>query len=163
MRVQVDQVASTQSRETILVGNPPGFRGVALASAFSINTGLNIVCPPYLLPIGRVQQGISMEPPPRRAGGADYYPVPWTSIWGIVIDPTDSQTLYAADHHSGVYLSTDGGATWVPINEGLSTRAVTAMAISSDGQVLYAATEGEGVFRLGEIALDLIYLPVVLR
>ncbi len=156
-------MASTQSRETILVGNPPGFRGVALASAFSINTGLNIVCPPYLLPIGRVQQGISMEPPPRRAGGADYYPVPWTSIWGIVIDPTDSQTLYAADHHSGVYLSTDGGATWVPINEGLSTRAVTAMAISSDGQVLYAATEGEGVFRLGEIALDLIYLPVVLR
>ena len=28
------------------------------------------------------------------------------------------------------------------------------MAISSDRKVLYAATEGEGVFRLGEIALD---------
>jgi len=129
----------------------------------AINTGLELVCPSYLLPIGRVQQGISMEQPPRRAVGADYYPVPWTSIWDIVVDPTDSQTLYAADHHSGVYLSTDGGATWVPINEGLSTRAVTAMAISSDGMVLYAATEGEGVFRLGEIALDLIYLPLVLR
>lgn len=129
----------------------------------AINTGLNIECPSYLLPIGRVQQGVSLEPPLRRIVGADYYPVPWTSIWDIVIDPTDSQTLYAADHHSGVYLSTDGGATWVPINDGLSTRAVTAMAISSDGQVLYAATEGEGVFRLGEIELDLIYLPLVLR
>ena len=129
----------------------------------AINTGLNIECPSYLLPIGRAQQGMSVEPPPRRAVGADYYPVPWTSIWDIVIDPTDSQTLYAADHHSGVYLSTDGGATWVPINEGLSTRAVTALAISSDGKMLYAATEGEGVFRLGEIALVLIYLPLVLR
>ena len=129
----------------------------------AINTGLNIECPSYLLPIGRVQQGVSLEPPPRRVVGADYYSVPWTSIWDIVIDPTDSQTLYAADHHSGVYLSTNGGANWVPINEGLSTRAVTALAISSDGQVLYAATQGEGVFRLGEIELDLIYLPLVLR
>jgi photosystem II stability/assembly factor-like uncharacterized protein len=129
----------------------------------AINTGLNIECPSYLLPIGRVKQGISLEPPPRRVVGADYYTVPWTSIWDIAIDPTDSQTLYAADHHSGVYLSTDGGATWVAINEGLSTRAVTAIAISSDAKVLYAATEGEGVFRLGEIELDFIYLPLVLR
>jgi hypothetical protein len=37
------------------------------------------------------------------------------------------------------------------------------MAISSDGTVLYAATEGEGVFRLGELELGLIYLPLVLR
>jgi hypothetical protein len=35
--------------------------------------------------------------------------------------------------------------------------------IGQHGTVLYAATEGEGVFRLGEIALDLIYLPLVLR
>jgi len=34
--------ASTQSRETILAGNPPGFRGVALASAFSRN---RFACP----------------------------------------------------------------------------------------------------------------------
>ena len=61
------------------------------------------------------------------------------------------------------HLSTDGGAAWVPINEGLSTRAVTAIAISSEGNVHYAATEGEGVFRLGEIELDLTYLPLVLR
>jgi photosystem II stability/assembly factor-like uncharacterized protein len=61
----------------------------------------------------------------------------------------DSQTLYAADHQSGVYLSTDGGANWIIVNEGLSTKTITAMAISSDGKVLYAATEGEGFFALG--------------
>jgi photosystem II stability/assembly factor-like uncharacterized protein len=129
----------------------------------AVNTGLKLVCPSNLLPIGRVEQGLSLDDPPRLGSGADYYSVPWTWIWEIVIDPTDSQTVYAADHHAGVYLSTDGGASWLPINEGLSTRAVTAMAISSDGEVVYAATEGEGVFRLGTVAFDLIYLPLVLR
>jgi len=128
----------------------------------AINSGLSIECPSYLLSIGQVKQGISLEQPPRRSVGADYYSVPWTSVWSIVIDPTNPRTIYAADHHSGVYLSTDGGANWVPINEGLSTKAVTAMAISADGKVLYAATEGEGVFRLGEIEIHTIYLPVVL-
>ena len=118
-----------------------------------MNTGLHIVCPPQLLPIGKVNQGISLEEPPERAVGADYYTIPWTSVWDIVIDPTDSQTIYAADHHSGVYLSTDGGTNWDPINEELKTKAVTAMAISSDGKVLYSATEGGGVFRIGEVEI----------
>ena len=83
--------------------------------------------------------------------GADYYAVPWTSIWDIVVDPTNSQVVYAADHQSGVYLSTDEGSNWVPIREGLSMKAVTALAISSDGEVIYAATEGEGVLRIGTI------------
>jgi hypothetical protein len=48
----------------------------------------------------------------------------------------------------GVYVSADGGASWHPINDGLSTRAVRHLAISTNGKVLYAATSGEGVFRL---------------
>jgi hypothetical protein len=59
--------------------------------------------------------------------------------------------IYAGDHQSGVYMSIDGGNNWLPIKEGLSMKAVTALAISFDGKVLYAATEGSGVFRLGEI------------
>jgi photosystem II stability/assembly factor-like uncharacterized protein len=113
-----------------------------------INTGLSIECPSYLLPIGRVPLGVSIEQPQTMPIVADYYSVPWTSIWSIVIDPTNRETVYAGDHHSGVYLSTNGGASWVPINDGLSTKEVTSMAISSDGKVLYATTEGEGVFRL---------------
>jgi len=69
-------------------------------------------------------------------------------VRSIVLDPTDSQTVYAADLRTGVFRSSDGGATWVKISDGLRTRAVKALAISSDGKVLYAATEGEGVFRL---------------
>jgi photosystem II stability/assembly factor-like uncharacterized protein len=73
---------------------------------------------------------------------------PEAAVSDIAFDPTDLQVMYAADRFSGVYRSTDGGSVWMPINVGLRTRAVNAMAISSDGQHLYAATEGEGVFRL---------------
>ncbi len=45
-------------------------------------------------------------------------------------------------------MSTDGGASWMTINDGLSTKAVAALALSAYGRVLYAATSGEGVFRL---------------
>lgn len=73
---------------------------------------------------------------------------PQTSIHSIVIDPTNSKTVYAADIHSGVFRSDDGGKLWVRINNGLRTRAVEIMAFSADGSILYAGTQGEGVFRL---------------
>ena len=73
---------------------------------------------------------------------------PEAIVSDVVFDPTDGQTMYLADRLSGVYRSTDGGATWTPINTNLRTRDVNALAISSDGEHLYAATEGEGVFRL---------------
>jgi uncharacterized protein (TIGR03437 family) len=73
---------------------------------------------------------------------------PQASIRDIVLDPTGPQIVYAADVMTGVYRSEDGGQLWVSINRGLRTRAVKALAISSDGSTLYAATEGEGVFRL---------------
>ena len=66
----------------------------------------------------------------------------------LVFDPSNPQIVYLADLMSGVYRSTDGGTSWEKINNNLSTRAVTSLSISSDGQHLYAGTNGEGVFRL---------------
>jgi len=66
----------------------------------------------------------------------------------ILFDPTNPSILYLADLSSGVYQSLDGGSTWSKINQGLTMRAVTNLSISSDGQHLYASTNGEGVFRL---------------
>jgi photosystem II stability/assembly factor-like uncharacterized protein len=73
---------------------------------------------------------------------------PEAAIRSVVIDPTNSQTVYAGDWLSGVYRSLDAGQTWYHINKGLRTRAVHKLALSKDGKVLYAATQGEGVFRL---------------
>ena len=86
-------------------------------------------------------------------GGATWNPSmdglnPEATISSLLFDPTNPQVMYTADLFSGVYRSTDGGATWLPFNNGLRTRAVNKLAIMADGQHLYAATEGEGVFRL---------------
>lgn len=70
------------------------------------------------------------------------------SLHDIVFDPTNPQTAYASDFLSGVYRSTDGGRTWAKINNGLRTRAALGLALSTDGQHLYVATDGEGVYRL---------------
>lgn len=75
--------------------------------------------------------------------------MPESSIVSIVFDPTGAQeTVYAADSTTGVYRSLNAGQTWERINQGLVNRAINALAISSDGLHLYAASEGGGVFRL---------------
>lgn len=69
-------------------------------------------------------------------------------VRALVADPLRPNVLYAGSSFSGVYVSEDSGASWRHLNEGLRTRALRSLAISSDGETLYAATLGEGVFRL---------------
>jgi photosystem II stability/assembly factor-like uncharacterized protein len=76
---------------------------------------------------------------------------PNASVHALVINPTRPEIVWLADFRSGVYRSTDHGGTWVPVNQGLTMRAVNALSISADGKVLYAATDGGGVFRLGPL------------
>ena len=72
---------------------------------------------------------------------------PEANISDIVIDSINPDILYTADMFSGVYRSVDGGKTWQQFSEGLRMRAVYQLALSLDGAHLYAATEGEGVYR----------------
>ena len=74
--------------------------------------------------------------------------IPEALVSDLVFDPTNPDTIYLADNSSGVYRSQDGGITWRAIKQGLELRAINALAISSDGQHLYAGSEGMGVFRL---------------
>jgi len=73
---------------------------------------------------------------------------PNAQILDIVIDPVKPNVVYAADQRMGVFRSEDRGKFWVQIDRGLTTRAVRALALSSDGGTLYAATDGGGIFRL---------------
>lgn len=74
------------------------------------------------------------------------------TIRGVAVDPQNSDRVYAGDWHTGAYVSEDAGGVWRHINEGLDNRAITALDISADGNVLYVATQGGGVFRLGDVA-----------
>jgi photosystem II stability/assembly factor-like uncharacterized protein len=72
----------------------------------------------------------------------------------IVIDPSSPEDVWVADYLSGIYHSSDGGQSWESQNEGLTVRAVTDLAISQDGQTLYAATHGGGVYRLSTLSQE---------
>lgn len=73
---------------------------------------------------------------------------PESLISAIAIDPSNPAIIWSSDYFSGVYLSVNGGKTWQQFNDGLTNRTVLDLAISSDGQTLFAATQGGGVFRL---------------
>ena len=70
------------------------------------------------------------------------------SITDIVFNPQNPQEIWAADMTSGIYRSTDGGQAWVQHNSGLLNRTIYALAISKDGNHVYAGTDGSGTYRL---------------
>jgi len=74
---------------------------------------------------------------------------PEIRVVDMVMDPTNSQVIYLGTRGSGVFLSQDGGNSWQALNQGLSMRELSSLTISKDGSVVYAATVGAGVFRLG--------------
>jgi photosystem II stability/assembly factor-like uncharacterized protein len=88
---------------------------------------------------------------------------PNDAIYSIVFDPANPDVIWAGSNKTGVYRWDEGEYRWVHVNDGLRTRAVTDLDISADGKVLYAATWGEGVFRLGDVDLNLVYLPLLHR
>jgi photosystem II stability/assembly factor-like uncharacterized protein len=75
--------------------------------------------------------------------------VPEAAIFDLIADAAHPGVIYAASADSGVYISMDSGATWRAINDGLFQRSGISLSLSSDGDVLYLATNGGGVFRLG--------------
>ncbi len=74
---------------------------------------------------------------------------PETNVVEVVFDAANPGVVYACSTNAGVFYSTDKGLTWQALNDGLSVKAVVKLELSADGSVLYAATIGGGVFRLG--------------
>jgi photosystem II stability/assembly factor-like uncharacterized protein len=67
-------------------------------------------------------------------------------VTAIVVDPTDSNIVYAGTAQGGVWKTSDGGGTWVPQNDNNISMAIGALAMDPGNHlVLYAGT-GEGNF-----------------
>ena len=77
---------------------------------------------------------------------------PEATVTDLVADTQRPGLIYAASLESGVFVSSNGGDTWAAINDGLLTRAAVSLSLSNDGRVLYMASTGGGVFRLGTIS-----------
>lgn len=72
-----------------------------------------------------------------------------THIWSLAA--SNSHTVFAVASEldstlGGVYRSTDGGVHWSRVNEGLPSRRVNSLAVSSTGR-LFASIYGSGVFQ----------------
>jgi photosystem II stability/assembly factor-like uncharacterized protein len=71
----------------------------------------------------------------------------WSGLFvnQVAVDPRNPRRLYAALLDDGVFESTTGGRAWHRL--GLPGENVGVLAISSDGRVLYAGTDDDGVIR----------------
>jgi photosystem II stability/assembly factor-like uncharacterized protein len=111
------------------------------------NKGISLQCPSYLKSIGGTVAGFSTDKPINVFRQYSEY-IPWTKIMDIVIDPQNTKRILAADLNTGMYLSQDEGSSWYQINDGLRYRGVTSLTISSEGDIVYAGTDGNGVYRM---------------
>jgi photosystem II stability/assembly factor-like uncharacterized protein len=66
----------------------------------------------------------------------------------LVVHPTIAGTIYAAADGGGVWKTTDAGASWNPLGDGMAMNAVLSLAIApSDPSVLYAGTGTDHINR----------------
>ena len=65
-------------------------------------------------------------------------------VFTLVIDPTSSSRLYAAANPTGIFGSSDAGANWGPMNQGLPgpSPPVEGLAIDAAGDALYTIVNG---------------------
>jgi len=75
-------------------------------------------------------------------------------FYAIVVHPRNPNVLFLATQGDGVYVSTDAGESWQPMNRGLPTLEVghglnvsSPLKLDAAGRSLYLATNGFGVYR----------------
>lgn len=91
------------------------------------------------------------------AGAAGWFPagngIPDVPVNALVIDPSSPTKLYAGTD-IGIYVSTDGGGSWIPYNTGLPRVAVFDLSFFNGAtRVLRAATHGRGLWERTPISV----------
>jgi hypothetical protein len=85
-------------------------------------------------------------------------------ITSLAISPANANTVYAGTESMGLYKSTDGGTTWVPVNAGLGLNPgvrLTVTAITIDPHVPNRVYAARGVW-LGTSDANLTPMGVML-
>lgn len=67
-------------------------------------------------------------------------------VRSLVVDPTQTNTMYAGSVSGGIWKTLNGGQNWFPLDDFMANLAVTSLVMDpSNSSVIYAGT-GEGVF-----------------
>jgi photosystem II stability/assembly factor-like uncharacterized protein len=74
---------------------------------------------------------------------------PHMDVMAVTPDLKDPKTIYVGTHEAGLLKSTDGGATWREINNGLGGLDVHGVAIDPNDGKLHVSVrdKGEGIYR----------------
>ncbi len=82
-------------------------------------------------------------------------PMAWTQLWdgnemardivtAVALDPKNPAVIYAGTEDSGLYKTSDGGATWKPIQTGMNRALVRSLAVDPvQTDTVYAGFDGE--------------------
>ena len=71
-----------------------------------------------------------------------------SGIQSLAADPNDPATVYAGSYSDGLYVSVNGGVSWIASNAGLADLNVSAIAVSpSNPSILYAVGFYSGVYK----------------
>jgi photosystem II stability/assembly factor-like uncharacterized protein len=69
-------------------------------------------------------------------------------VRALIIDPTNTNTLYAGTVGGGVFKTVNGAASWSSSNSGLTNSDIRALALdATNTNIIYAGTNGGGVFK----------------
>lgn len=88
------------------------------------------------------------------AAGTGITGLPLVPVNAFIIDPADSDRLYAGTD-IGVYTSANGGATWAPFGTGLPKVAIFDMALTpgpTASRKVRIATHGRGMWEIAALA-----------
>ena len=75
------------------------------------------------------------------------------TVWSLVVDPSDPQTVFAGTRPAAMYRSRDGGATWKRLDAPVATECsigqafVTRVLVDPSDRTVWAGVEIDGVFR----------------
>jgi hypothetical protein len=74
-------------------------------------------------------------------------------IHSIAVHPTTPTTLYVGGPGCGIWKTTDGGASWIPVGDSLPTLALAAIAVDPvTPSRVFAVLAGAGIFRSDDAA-----------
>lgn len=92
------------------------------------------------------------------------FPTTWAVFRSVAIDPTDPKRVYVSVG-GVVYRSTDGGDNWHQLGQALSSENnVLQLAIDPlNPDIVYAAVDEEGIYKLVGMNYHRIYVPAVLH
>ena len=74
-------------------------------------------------------------------------PNDFREVIALVIDPSNTSTLYAGTNGSGVFKSTDGGLNWNAVNTGFQGLTIFSLVINPQNPAILYAGTNSGAFK----------------